>query len=376
MRAIATLLALPLLGTTTFAALFASANPLIAEAFGAISLPSAWRVAIWIGAAVAVWPSLRPRALVTHIVARMPGAELRLPGATLPSVLLALGLFNAVFAIPERGWTWRSCGAGRRCRQGMTTAAYVHRGAYPLIVTALLAGFLVLAMLRPGSASAASVLARRLVVLWVAQNLVLVASSALRTIDYIAVSMLTAWRIAALIWMALRRARACADLLADAGPRGRHGGSSMQTRSPSSSRSPRAASSMSMPPPPRGTSSHAREAGGGPAPLDLCYLARMGSSALVPLARLERRRLPAGFRDRLRFVRQEALAATIARQTDWHSWTWARCAATGAGGCAARHAGAAPADSERCLAPLRRDDRASCRAAGERRAGVYRQPHR
>ena len=46
-------------------------------------------------------------------------------------------------------------------------------------------------------------LARRLVTLWVVQNIVLVASSALRTIDYIESSMLTAWRIAALAWMAL-----------------------------------------------------------------------------------------------------------------------------------------------------------------------------
>ncbi len=44
---------------------------------------------------------------------------------------------------------------------------------------------------------------RRLVTLWIAQNVLLVASSILRTIDYIAVYSLTPWRIAALAWMAL-----------------------------------------------------------------------------------------------------------------------------------------------------------------------------
>ena len=37
----------------------------------------------------------------------------------------------------------------------MTYAAYAHRGAYPLIVTALIAAGFVLAALRPGSATSA-----------------------------------------------------------------------------------------------------------------------------------------------------------------------------------------------------------------------------
>lgn len=76
-------------------------------------------------------------------------------------------------------------------------------GWYPLIVTALLAGLFVLVALQPGSDTASKPLVRRLVVVWIAQNMVLVASSLLRTADYIEAYALTRFRIAAMIWMAL-----------------------------------------------------------------------------------------------------------------------------------------------------------------------------
>jgi hypothetical protein len=47
----------------------------------------------------------------------------------------------------------------------VSLAAYAHRGAYPLIATALLAGVFVLATMKPGSATAASLAIRRLVIL-------------------------------------------------------------------------------------------------------------------------------------------------------------------------------------------------------------------
>jgi Domain of unknown function (DUF4173) len=85
----------------------------------------------------------------------------------------------------------------------MTLAEYAHRGAYPLIVTALLAALFVLVALRPGSATARLPLARWLVAGWIAQNLFLVANAALRTWDYVEAYSLTILRIAALLWMAL-----------------------------------------------------------------------------------------------------------------------------------------------------------------------------
>lgn len=59
-------------------------------------------------------------------------------------------------------------------------ASYAHRGAYPLILTALLAAGFVLAAMKPGGPAEQSAIIRPLVYLWVAQNVLLVASSILR----------------------------------------------------------------------------------------------------------------------------------------------------------------------------------------------------
>ena len=71
------------------------------------------------------------------------------------------------------------------------------------MVTALLAALFVLVTLRPGSATASSRMVRRLVTAWIAQNLVLVFSAALRTWDYVEAYSLTVLRLSALLWMAL-----------------------------------------------------------------------------------------------------------------------------------------------------------------------------
>jgi hypothetical protein len=67
---------------------------------------------------------------------------------------------------------------------------------------------------------------------------------------------------------------------------------------------------------------HAREAGGRGAEIDLCYLNRLGGSAVLPLIELEARPLPRALRDRVAWVRIGALADLETRQADWHSWTW------------------------------------------------------
>src|SRR5262249_2391930 len=125
-----------------------------------------------------------------------------LPGASTLSVLIALGLFNAIFAI-ENGLDIAFLWSGAPLPTGTTMAEYAHQGAYPLIATAILAGVFVLATLKPGSATAADPLIRWLVTLWVGQNILLVASSILRTCDYVETFSLTQLRIAALLWMGL-----------------------------------------------------------------------------------------------------------------------------------------------------------------------------
>ena len=82
-------------------------------------------------------------------------------------------------------------------------AAYAHRGAYPLILTALLAAGFVLIAMNPGGPAERSKVIRPLVYLWVAQNVLLVASSILRLDLYVQIYLLTWWRVAAFIWMLL-----------------------------------------------------------------------------------------------------------------------------------------------------------------------------
>src|SRR5262249_41135602 len=86
---------------------------------------------------------------------------------------------------------------------GMTYATYAHRGAYPLIVTALMAGAFVLAAMQPGTGIARSRLMRALVFLWIGQNVLLVLSSMLRLDLYVEVYSLTELRCAPSVWMLL-----------------------------------------------------------------------------------------------------------------------------------------------------------------------------
>ena len=118
------------------------------------------------------------------------------------AILRSLIVFNLMFAVQtvlDAAYLW----GGVKLPDGMSYASYAHRGAYPLIVTALIAAGFVLAALRPGSTTSGDALIRRLVYLWVAQNIVLVISSILRLDLYIGIYALTYWRIAAFVWMGL-----------------------------------------------------------------------------------------------------------------------------------------------------------------------------
>jgi hypothetical protein len=314
LRATMAMLGLPLVGGALFLALFTAANPLIAQALAAVRLPSAWQILLWAFVTVCVWPSLRPHTAVMRLAGRLPDPEPALPGTSLPSVLIALALFNAIFAV-QNGLDIAFLWSGGTLPAGMSQTEYVHRGAYPLIGTALIAGVMALAMLRPGSASAHHPWARRLVTLWVVQNLVLVASSMLRTIDYIDTSMLTAWRIAALMWMALvalglvlicwrilkaRSARWLINWNALAAGLVLTGCTFVDLGALAASWNVR------------------RQA---PAAIDLCYLAQVGDGALMPLVTLERRPMNAVTRDRVRYVRKGIFTDLAARQDSWADWT-------------------------------------------------------
>jgi hypothetical protein len=317
-------LVLPLLGGAVFLWLFALANPVIEKAFRSLfaldlelDVP---RVILWGFVSIVVCGFLRPRLLRRTL--KTPGCEgdLEVPGVNVASITLALIVFNAVFAL-QNGLDIAFLWSGAGLPDGMTLAQYAHRGAYPLIATALLAGLFVLVALAPGSASSRNRTIRWLVILWVAQNLLLVASTALRTIDYVEVYSLTRLRIAALAWMglvALGLVLICWRML-----RGKSASWLINANVLAAGAVICACSIADL-----GSLAaawnvrHAAEAGGQGAPLDLRYLEQLGESALVPVVRMERRNLPPGFRSRLACVRDTLTLNAEIKQSDWRLWTW------------------------------------------------------
>jgi hypothetical protein len=118
------------------------------------------------------------------------------------ATIRSLFLCNALFALQsglDLTYLWGSASLP----DGMSHAEYAHRGAYPLILTALLAAGFVLVAMRPGGPAEQSRLIGPLVLAWTGQNVLLVASSILRLDLYVATYSLTYLRLAAWIWMGL-----------------------------------------------------------------------------------------------------------------------------------------------------------------------------
>jgi hypothetical protein len=202
--------AMPLILASVFLILFAMANPLIEEVLRKIDLSvllqflDIWRIAFWLLIAAAVWPMLRPqlkhsaRSKVAEPVAK-PQQDRMFEYA---SVLRALVVFNGLFAVQtslDLIYLW----GGADLPDGMGHAEYAHRGAYPLIATALLAAAFVLIAMRRDGPGDRSKLIRGLVHFWIGQNILLCISSILRLDLYVEVYSLTELRIAAGVWMGL-----------------------------------------------------------------------------------------------------------------------------------------------------------------------------
>jgi Domain of unknown function (DUF4173) len=283
-------LALPLAGSAVILFLFAAANPLIEQFFAALDLPSPdamliLRAILWGLLGLITWGVLRPRP-PRFLLGTFDGrGDALIPGISLASVTISLVLFNALFLaqnVMDSAFLW----GGVKLPGEMTLADYAHRGAYPLLVTALLAAAFVLIALRPGSQTAQKPLVRNLVMVWIGQNLFLVGSAALRTWDYVESYDLTELRIAALLWMALVAAGLVLVLYR-----------MLRNKSAAWLINANLATSgvllfalcfvdtgeMAA----RWNVTHAREIDGTGAKLDWCYLRELGPSALLPLAELE-----------------------------------------------------------------------------------------
>ena len=201
----------PVASAAVFAFLFVAANPVLELGLHAIRLETLlqyfdpMRVMLWGFIAAVSWPILSPRLLRWTAVAQMQGpmlprAESVVFGAE--AIRNSLIVFNGLFAVQtlmDLAFLW----GGVRLPDGISYAEYAHRGAYPLIVTAVLAGAFVLAAMAKGGAGEKSALIRMLVYLWIAQNVWLVVSSILRLELYVEAYSLTGLRIAAGIWMGL-----------------------------------------------------------------------------------------------------------------------------------------------------------------------------
>ena len=152
---------IPLAACFVFISLFASANPLIEYRLQQIDLRAIFdnlaptRIGFWMVLVCAIWPLLLRRApqmrvwrSEPRIVADHSDLE-HLFG--LQAVTRSLILFNVLFALQsalDLTYLW----GGATLPHGMTYAYYAHRGAYPLIATALLAAGFVLIAMRPGRA--------------------------------------------------------------------------------------------------------------------------------------------------------------------------------------------------------------------------------
>lgn len=208
---------MPVVLGTVFVALFAAANPVIEQWVSLLNpklileYVSVWRVLFWILMLSLVWPFINVR-WRRRKVAAAPEADAAEPPPLPPfvapeflgpsTILRSLILFNLLFAAQsmlDGIYLWGHVALP----DNLTYASYAHRGAYPLIATALLAAAFVLVAMRPGGPAEKSKVIRPLVYLWVGQNVLLVASSILRLDLYVDIYMLTYWRIAAFIWMGL-----------------------------------------------------------------------------------------------------------------------------------------------------------------------------
>lgn len=192
--------AFPVGGTLVFAALLMDANPVLARLLS-LRLDLAelmQRGLFWLGVALMVWPFLVPLA---------EGPGLRLPavralprfGINAASTLRALVMFNLLIGVQtvmDLSIFW----GGAALPEGMSHASYAHRGAYPLLATALLAGGFALAA-RPFLGEHR--LIRPLMLVWLGQNVALCLSALLRLDLYVAAYGLTYLRVHSFIWIGL-----------------------------------------------------------------------------------------------------------------------------------------------------------------------------
>ena len=192
--------AFPIGGAFVIGGLLLSANPVLWDFVMHANVSTVWlsRVMFWLGVAILSWPLLQGRDY----------APISIPKTTVPmfnmglnarSVLRALWVFNLLIGLQSLLDVAILFG-GAELPTGMSYAQYAHRGAYPLLAMALLAGGFALSA-RPFINGMRFI--RPLLFLWIAQNVIVCMSALLRLDLYIDVYGLTYMRIYAQVWMIL-----------------------------------------------------------------------------------------------------------------------------------------------------------------------------
>ncbi len=202
---------LPLMVGLVFVGLLAAANPIL-ESWLDLILSYRWksqssfgRLFFWGFMAAIIWPFIALRRLRHWIIKPLRTPKTRTKraprlGLINPiSIANSLVLFNLIFAV-QTGLDFLYLWSGAELPAGISYATYAHRGAYPLVATALLAGLFAL-ISRPFTEDSDILLL--LLVLWLGQTILLVLASLYRLDIYIDIYGLTYLRIAAGIWMCL-----------------------------------------------------------------------------------------------------------------------------------------------------------------------------
>jgi len=151
----------PSLFSVIFVALFASANPLIERWISGLDPRDATshvnlaRTLFWAFVLSTVWPFIHVRwRKRKERAAAVPVADTARVASdfsnlfSVDAILRSLILFNLLFAVQtllDVIYLWGNA----KLPSGISYGDYAHRGAYPLIVTALLAAGFVLAAMRP-----------------------------------------------------------------------------------------------------------------------------------------------------------------------------------------------------------------------------------
>lgn len=202
---------LPLIMSLVFIGLFSQANPIISLWLSKINWDEIFkifdplRMGFWVIFAIIIWAILRNRLKPKlHNLQNLRFSKFENDDVIFGEkpILNSLAIFNIIFLIQnilDIIFLW----SGSKLPSGMSYATYAHQGAYPLIVTALLAALFVQISFRPETKYKNQNLMNVLVFTWVGQNIFLVVSSILRTLKYVDEYSLTYMRIAALIWMGL-----------------------------------------------------------------------------------------------------------------------------------------------------------------------------